>query len=446
MALPLVVIVGRPNVGKSSLFNALVKSRVAIVDPTAGVTRDGVSMVLRSEQRSCLLVDTGGIGAVDDMGLEEEIKAQIEVSMSEAHVILFVVDSRDGPVPMDFEIARRLRRLGKPILLVVNKCDSLLAEADARAFHELSVGDPLAVSTVHGRNIADLREAIEGRLPERDQEDPAEEPRTALRVAVVGRTNSGKSSLVNHLVGAARMIVSDLPGTTRDSVDLPFEWQGRRFIAVDTAGMRKSKSVSGTADFYGQARTQRAIRRSDVALLMIDATQPISRVERIIAQCIIDHHRPVLLVISKWDVVGDRTLDDYGEYVRTELPFLDFAPITCVSAKEGFHVGETLELVRELDEQAGRRMTTAQINHALKRAMERKGPPTRGGRTGKIYFGTQIGVRPPTVVLFVNESRILSDSYLRYLSGALREEGEFAEIPLRFVLRDRQRSRDFHKE
>ncbi len=436
MKLPMVAILGRPNVGKSSLFNALVRSRVAIVDPTAGVTRDRVSMILKAGARRCELVDTGGIGIVDKQGLAEEIEEQISIAIHEADLVLFVVDGRDGLMPADREIAERLRKVDKPRLLIVNKIDQPHQEALAGTFYALGFGEPIAVGAQTSRGVGELREMIEERLPDLPVE---EEPDDRIRFAVVGRTNAGKSTFVNRLFGEQRMIVSDVPGTTRDAVDLPLERDGRQFIAVDTAGMRKKASVSGSPDFYGQARAERAIRRSQVVLFLIDATEPIGRIERVIGQKIIDAHRPAVVVLNKWDLVREeRSLDDFTRYLQDQLPMLLHCPLTCISAKEGFRLDELLNLVVELHGQASQRMTTAEIMKVLRLAMEKKGPPTKGGRTGRIYYATQIDIHPPTLVLFINEARLLGDDYRRFLIRCLRENGPFPEIPIRFLLRERE--------
>ena len=434
MALPMVAILGRPNVGKSSLFNALVRSRVAIVDPTAGVTRDRVSMVLRAGEGRCELIDTGGIGIVDQAGLEEEIENQIDIAVHEADILVFVVDVQAGILPADREIVRRLRRLEKPLLLVANKADAPSHDHEAAQFFGLGIGDPIPIAANTSRGVGDLRDRIGELIPELP---PAEES-NAIRLAVVGRTNAGKSTLVNQLVGEERMIVSDVPGTTRDAVDLRFVHDDQEYVVVDTAGIRKRKAVSGTADFYGQARAERAIRRCEVVLFLVDAVEPIARIERNIAAAIVEAHRPVIVVLSKWDLVEGKTLADYEEYVQANLPNLGFAPITCLSSHENFHLRETLSLAREMREQSLQRMTTAQILKIIRAGMTRRGPPVKGGRTGKIFFASQIDVQPPTIVLFVNDARCMTDPYMRYLAGIIREHGPFPEVPIRLLIRERR--------
>jgi GTP-binding protein len=438
MPLPVVAIVGRPNVGKSSIFNALVKSRVSIVDPTPGVTRDRVSVELREDkgrERRCELVDTGGIGVVDKQGLEAEVEAQIETAMRGADLLLFVIDAQSGLLGPDREIAQRLRKLGKPVLLVANKADTpALGRATAEAW-ELGLGEPFPVSTVTSRNVGELRERIFELLPEAP-EGGAEID--AVRIAIVGRTNAGKSTLVNRVVGEERMIVSAIPGTTRDSVDLPFERDGKRFVVVDTAGLRKERAITGSPDFYAQARAERAIRRCDVVLFLIDALHEIGRIEHTIGQRLLESSKPFVIVLTKWDLVEKtKRFAEFGAYVRDRLAYLSFAPITCLSAVEGVRVEETLDLVLGLHEQSGQRLGTGEVMRLIKDGMERRSPPVKGGRTGKIFYAAQVDVRPPTIVLFVNEARLVSQPYLRWLGNVLRDAGHFEEVPIRFLVRER---------
>ncbi len=435
MSLPVVAIVGRPNVGKSSLFNALVRSRVAIVDPTPGVTRDRVSVELRHDERRCELVDTGGIGVVDKLGLEDEVEAQIEIAMRGSDLLLFVLDVMEGVTGADRAIAARLRKLGKPLLLVANKADNASFEHASGELCELGFGDPFPVSTVANRNIGELRERIFELLPGAPELEAEGE---VVRIAVVGRTNAGKSTLVNHILGSERMIVSDVPGTTRDAVDLKFEHGGRRCVVVDTAGLRRANSVDGSPDFYAQARSERAVRRCDVALFLIDAMQEIGRIEHSIAKLLLDSSKPFVIVLTKWDLVeGKKDFEQFGAYVRDRLDFLTFAPITCISATQDLRVKETLDLVIGLHDEAGKRLGTGDVMRLIKDAMERKSPPVKGGRTGKIFYAAQVDVRPPTIVLFVNETRLVSAPYQRWLGNVLREGGHFEEVPIRFLVRER---------
>jgi GTP-binding protein len=437
VALPVVAIVGRPNVGKSSLLNALVRSRVSIVDPRPGITRDRVSVELRQGDRRCELVDTGGIGVVDEAGLAAEVEAQIETAMRGAELLLLAIDVQEGVTATDREIARRLHQLGKPVQVVANKADTPALEGESGQLYELGFGEPVCTATVNGRGIGELRERIFERLP---NAPAAGERADVVRIAVVGRTNSGKSTLVNRIVGAGRMIVSDVPGTTRDSVDLSFEHGGRACVVVDTAGLRKERAITGSPDFYAQARAERAIRRADVVLFLIDALRPIGRLEHTIAQLLLESYKPFVIALTKWDQVEDRKFEEFGAYVRDRLAFLSFAPITCLSAQEDVRVAETLDLALSLHDDGGRRLSTGEVMRRIKEGIERRGPPVKGGRTGKIFYAAQIDVRPPTFVLFVNHAKVVSQPYQRWLANVLRDSGSFTELPIRFVVRERKKN------
>ncbi|MEW6746585.1 MAG: ribosome biogenesis GTPase Der [Planctomycetota bacterium] len=430
MALPVLVIVGRPNVGKSTLFNALVGARVAIVDPTAGVTRDRVSVPIEIAGRWVELVDTGGIGIVEPYDLAREIQRQVEIAIEEADLVLFLIDAREGVLPADEEIAQRLRRLDCKVIAVANKADSDRVAMQASAGYSLGFGDVWAISAKTGLGVSELRDHIDSLLPAAEERPPE----LGIRLAIVGRMNSGKSTLVNALVGKERVIVSDRPGTTRDAIDVPFEWKGRRIVAVDTAGIRKLRSVSGTPDFYAQGRAERAIKRADIVLFLIDATRSIGRVDRRIAESIAEAGRPCVIVVAKWDLTENVRVEAYREYVDKLLPPLTFAPMSVISAHTRLNLDGTLELVCELYEQAGRRATTGELNRALERALTVNAPetrPGRGGRLPKIYYATQADVRPPTIIVFVNDPDLFTVRYRRYLANRFREIGHFPDIPVR---------------
>jgi len=435
MSIPVVAIVGRPNVGKSSLLNRIAGERVSIVAPVAGVTRDRVSHVVHLEGRAFEVVDTGGIGVVDTDHLEAGIEEQIAFAIDSADVILFLADVRDGCTPADVEIARTLRRHGKPIVVAANKADSVRLEMDAAEFCSLGLGDPLPVSALEGVNVTVLMERVRVALPEAAE---AAEP-SGMKIAIVGKRNAGKSTLINTLAGAPRVIVSEVPGTTRDAVDVRFEIDDEEFVAIDTAGLRRKERVRDPVEFYSQRRTVRAIHRSDVVLLMIDATTEISQVDKKIGTLVDDHCRPCVLTVNKWDLVEGATPQDYERYLRHHLPMLAFSPISFVSAKENFHVRETIRLARQLYEQAGVRVATGELNRALAAAAEIRRASPRSARTAKLYYGTQIGVRPPTLLVFVNEPALFNREYRRFLKNYLREVFAFREIPLRIRFRRREK-------
>ncbi|MBI4878211.1 MAG: ribosome biogenesis GTPase Der [Planctomycetes bacterium] len=437
---PVAVICGRPNVGKSSLFNAMLRRRVAIVDPTAGVTRDRVAARVERTSGAFLLVDTGGIGLFDDVALKDEVESQIEAALCSADLVLLVVDVRDGVLPADEAIARELRILGKPILLVVNKCDGAANERVLGPFYSLGLGEPRAVSALERFGVEALVEDILERLPCRE-EPQHEEGDAPIRLAVVGKVNSGKSTLVNLLVGEQRVIVSEMPGTTRDAVDVPFARGGRRFIAVDTAGIRKRRVVEGTADFYAQARASEAIRRSDVVLLLIDAARKFSQIDKGIASEVGRSGKPVVIGVTKWDLARDagKIPEDYRAYLAQQLPMLDFAPVVFLSAVEDFNVDAALDAVAAVYAQAGYRAPTGPLNRIIEEAETRRFPRVKKSRVPKILYVTQTAVRPPTIIVFVNDRKLFGDEYARYLANRLREQLPFNEVPLRIHFRDRRR-------
>ena len=443
MVLPRVAIVGRPNVGKSTLFNRLTGSRIAIVEPTPGVTRDRVTAPARIDgndgQRWIELTDTGGIGIVDRDDLSAAVEREIERALGASDVILFVVDARAGLAPHDAEVAARLRRLKKPVLLVCNKVEGEKAAWEVDAFRALGLGDdPLAISAQNGEGIGELVEALERQLP---PPAPGEEaPRSSFKLAIVGRRNAGKSTLVNALAQEERVIVSSIPGTTRDALDVQVERDGERFTLIDTAGVRKKTKHDDAIEFFSYARSYRAMRRADVVLLLFDATERISAVEKRLARYVRDHYRVVFLGANKWDLVREGLEpEDFRAYLDQELPGLEFAPISFLSAKTGFNVPETFALARELHARAKWRIPTGELNRILAVAAESRSPGKHGQRV-KIHYATQAETSPPTFVLFVNDARWIGKDYLRYLENRLRQLTELEEVPIRFVVRERAKT------
>ncbi len=435
MALPVVVIVGRPNVGKSSLLNALLRRRLAIVDPRAGITRDRVSAILEHAGRYFEIVDTGGIGIIDADHLEAHVEAQIRYALERADLILFVVDAQAGVTPLDEHVAGLLRPIERPTLLVANKVDAPRHESDALEFTRLGLGNPICVSAAHGRGRDALLAAIAGRLE--GAAAPPEEPE--MKLAIVGKRNAGKSTLVNRLAGEPRMIVSEIPGTTRDAVDVRFERDGRAFVAIDTAGVRKKKSMTDI-DFYSYTRALASIRRADVVALLIDATVPVAEVDLKLAAAILEEHKPVVVVINKWDLVGDRaTAEDYDHYLAQVMPFVGYAPVVMISARTGKNVGKLIDVALDLHTQAHTRVPTGQLNAALQEIVQLRGPtPKRGTKPVKLYYATQVAVAPPTIVLFCNDPQRVSEPYRRFIENRLRERLPFAEVPMRLLFRPRR--------
>lgn len=433
---PIVAIVGRPNVGKSSLLNAIAGERVSIVAPVAGVTRDRVSVVVERQRRSFEVVDTGGIGIVDSDRLEASIEEQIAFGIESADVIVFLVDTREGRTPSDEEIARHLRRQGKPVVLAANKAESPKHQMAAVDFAKLGLDDALAISAQEGMHVEDLLDLVVERLPDTDESDDDDD---LMRIAIVGKRNSGKSTLINTLAGAPRVIVSEVAGTTRDSVDVRFELDGEAFIAIDTAGMRRKERVKDPVEFYSQRRTVRAIQRAHVVLFLMDATTDVSQVDKKIASLLDEHCKPCVLVFNKWDLVEGAGVREFEAYIRTKLPLLSFAPISMISAKESMNLAETIRLARELFGQAGAKVSTWEVNKALADAYERRRPEYKGRRAPKIYYATQTGTHPPTMVIFANDPKAFDMEYRRYLKNHLRKVFPFNEIPIRLRFRKRER-------
>jgi len=423
-------------VGKSSLFNCLIRERIAIVEPTPGITRDRLYGEVRRRGTRFTLADTGGIGIVDRDDLAEEVERQVHEAIADADLLVFLVDIREGPVALDDRVASILRTTGKPVILAANKADHPGADASAVEFFRLGFGEPLPVSAEQRRNISDLVEAVEAILPEAVGEEA--EPGRAVKVCIVGRRNAGKSTLTNALAGGDRVIVSETPGTTRDSVDVNVTREGERLVLVDTAGIRRRSRIQNSVEFYSQARAEKAIRRSDVALLLLDATVEIGVVDKKIADYVTRHYKACVVAVNKWDLVpAELTPAKFLPYIHERLRGLAWAPVSFLSAETGLNVEETFALARELVVQMDTRVSTAEVNRVVREAFERRKPPPREGRLPKIYFATQVSVRPPTIVLFVNRPRWFGHDYLRYLENRFREELPFAEVPVRMVLRQR---------
>ena len=435
MSVPIVAIVGQPNVGKSSLFNRLARRRISIVQSTPGVTRDRVCTIIRYGGRFWELVDTGGYGIEDTADLTDSVAEQIRFALEEAVVIVFVVDTQNGLASLDEEVARLLRGCDRPVILVANKADSPKFDSQVGQFYKLGFGDPIAASAMHGRGCEELREKIVEELAEAGTEEVAQ---PVMKLAVVGKRNVGKSTFINCLAQQQRMIVSEMPGTTRDSVDVRFEKDGQSLIAIDTAGLRKKSKLSGDIEFYSYSRATRSVRRADIVMFMIDATEPISSVDKKLARYIIDNLKPCVLLINKWDLArGQMSTTDYHEYLEKVLPAMPLAPLCFVTAQQGRNVASAVDLAIELFKQANTHVSTAQLNKALQAVLAQRGPggSKRGARLPKIYYATQTGVTPPQIVLFVNDPELIDATYLRYLIKHLGKALPFSEIPIELVLR-----------
>ncbi|MBM3994550.1 MAG: ribosome biogenesis GTPase Der [Planctomycetes bacterium] len=450
MAVPQVAIVGRPNVGKSSLFNWLAGRRIAIVDPTPGVTRDRITTPIayaassrgkRKEgegERYFELTDTGGMGIDDVDNLTSDVERQINLAIDRADLLLFLVDAKSGPVPLDDEVARRLRGVQKPVLLVANKCDHAGLDDQIGEFYKLGFGDVLCVSAKNNRGKEELLRLIAEHLPNQPAPDRARLAEEPLKLAIVGKRNTGKSTFINCLAEEERTIVSEVEGTTRDSIDVRFEKDGKSIIAIDTAGVRNRGKIKTDVEFYSLARAERSIRRADVVLHFLDAPKNISMVDKRLAGYVLDNYKPAIFVVNKWDLLkGQISTGEFGEYVRKVFPSLDFVPIAFVTAKEGKNVQSVLDLAQNLHKQASLRVSTGDLNRVIRRAMVDQSPAVRSNRLPRVYYATQVATLPPTIVLFTNGPELFDKTYQRYLLKTLRDHFRFPDVPIKLYLRAR---------
>lgn len=436
MGLPQVAIVGRPNVGKSSLFNWLVGKRLAIVDDMPGVTRDRLTYLMCVGERYFELVDTGGMGIEDTDNLTAHVEQQIEAAIDSASLILFVVDTRSGLVPLDYEVAKRLRYVDAPVVCVANKTDAASFDSQADEFYKLGLGKLIKASTLQNRGREELLQAILERLPEGSGGPPTAEP--VMKVAIVGRRNVGKSTFVNTLAKAERMIVSEVPGTTRDSVDVRFELDGKSFVAIDTPGLRRARSVTTDIDFYSTHRARRSIRRADLVLLFLDAAQPISKVDKQLADYIAENYKPCIFVVNKWDLyAGSMPTEKWVHYLHDTFRTMRYAPIAFITGKTGKNVKALLNHGQMLFKQSCQRVGTGDLNRLLRAAVEANPPPIVHNRRPKILYGTQVDVQPPTIVLVCSSPRDIGKDYQRYLLNVFRDRLPFGEVPIKLYLRQR---------
>jgi GTP-binding protein len=436
--LPLVAIVGRPNVGKSSLLNAFAGERVSIVEETPGVTRDRVSTIIVHEDVTMEIVDTGGLGIVDRDDLEEHVERQIDYAVRDANAILFVTDVRDGLTPLDIEVAAHLRQRSQeiPVFLVVNKVDTEHLEAGLTDFHRLAMGEPRPVSAQESSGTQGLLDRVAEKLWPTGEVDVS----PVMKLAVVGRRNVGKSTFVNSMTHEERVIVSEIPGTTRDAVDVQFEKDGRRFTIIDTAGIQRKSRLKDSVALYSQQRTQTAIRRADVVLFLLDASKPITRGDKWLGNFISTVGRVCIIVANKWDLAHEHmATGEYAEYLEKIMPGLRHAPVAVTTALNGRNLQATVDLAQQLYKVASKRVSTGELNRVL-RAIEAHNPPRARAKKPRIYYATQVAAPPPTFVLFVNDPGLFSESYRRYVENAFREALEFEELPIKLFWRARDRS------
>jgi GTP-binding protein len=437
MAKPIVAVVGRPNVGKSMLFNKLVGQRLSIVEDTPGVTRDRLYAECEWRGRTFYLVDTGGIEPGSDSEILTFMRRQAEIAIDSATVILFVCDIQTGVTAADQEVANLLLRSGKPVVLAVNKMDRTgPTDPDIYEFYNLGLGDPIAVSAVHGHGTGDLLDACFRYFPPEDKEGEEDE---IVKVAVIGKPNVGKSSLVNRILGEERVIVSQVAGTTRDAVDTYFENAKGKYLFIDTAGMRRKSRVDDAIEKYSVLRATLAVERSDVCLILIDAAEGVTEQDTKVAGLAHEAGKACIIVVNKWDMVekDDKTMDRMREDIRRDLSFMSYAPIVFISALTGQRVPRLFELINYVNEQSAMRITTGMLNSVLADATARVQPPTDKGRRLKVFYMTQIGVRPPHFVCFCNDAKLFHFSYQRYLENQIRNTFGMEGTPIRLTIRQK---------
>jgi len=436
MSKPVVAIVGRPNVGKSTLFNRLVGSRKAIVEDIPGVTRDRLYDNSDWEGREFIIIDTGGIRFDEGDVFTREVKLQAELAVEEADVIIFVVDAQDGVSSEDEQVGNLLRKSKKPVILAANKVENFDRQLDYYEFYKLGLGDPIPVSAMHGRNINDLLDAVVARFAPASE---YAEDTDAIKIAIVGRPNVGKSSLVNALLGEERVIVSNVPGTTRDAIDTPFEYQGNKYILIDTAGIRKKSRIKEATERYSVIRALKSVERADVVVTMLDATEGVIEQDQRIAGYVHEQGKASIIVMNKWDLIekDGQTMNRFDEKIREELKFLAYCPILYVSALTRQRIFKILELVDFVSGQHNRRIKTGELNQVINEAMLLNPLPGGGGKKIKIYYATQVQTAPPQFVFFANYPEKVHFSYLRYLDNVLRKNFGFEGTPIRLMVRKR---------
>lgn len=437
MARPVVAIVGRPNVGKSTLFNKLVGARLSIVDDKPGVTRDRIYGDCEWLGHRFLLVDTGGIEPRADDVILSQMRAQANIAIATADVIVLVTDLRSGVVATDQDVANMLQKSGKPVILCVNKCDSVGApDPEFYEFYNLGMGDPIAVSAVHGHGTGDLLDAVIAYFPPESEE---EEEDDTIKVAVIGKPNVGKSSLTNRISGQERAIVSDIAGTTRDATDTRIENQYGKFTFIDTAGIRRKSKVTDAIEKYSIIRARTAVERANVCVIMIDATEGFTEQDSKVAGIALDQGKGCIVVVNKWDAVekDGNTMREYKEKLAVDFAFMKFAPFVFISAKTGQRVDRLFEQIAYVYAQSTMRISTGKLNEILGAATARVQPPTDKGKRLKIYYMTQASVCPPTFVFFVNNAQLFHFSYQRYLENQIREVFGLEGTPVRFIIRER---------
>ncbi|MBO4897148.1 MAG: ribosome biogenesis GTPase Der [Clostridia bacterium] len=437
MAKPIVAIVGRPNVGKSTLFNKIAGKRISIVEDTPGITRDRIYADAEWNGRQFIIIDTGGIEPAGGDAVLAEMRVQAEIAIDTADVTVLVVDSRDGMTASDMEVAAMLQKASKPIVVACNKVDSPgEPPMSLYEFYNLGLGEPMPVSSIHGMGVGDLLDEVFKYFPEEGEDETAEGD---IKVAVIGKPNAGKSSLINKILGENRMIVSGVAGTTRDAIDSYFEKDGTKYIFIDTAGIRRKSKVTDNIERFSVIRALAALERSDVALIMIDGEEGVSEQDAKIAGYAHEGGKGIVVAVNKWDAVekDTKTMGEFKRNVYDKLSFMQYAPIEFISAKTGQRIDNLFERVKEVYVQNTRRISTGTLNDVLNDATAKVQPPSDKGKRLKIYYMTQAGTKPPTFILFVNDATLAHFSYVRYIENRIRETFGLTGTPVRFIIRER---------
>ena len=442
MSKPIVAIVGRPNVGKSTFFNKVVGRRVSIVEDTPGVTRDRIMAEAEWASKFFLLIDTGGIEPDSKEIIPAQMRAQAEIAMDMADVIVFIVDGREGLTTADREVGEMLRRKHKQVVLVANKMDGRNLNPNFYDLYELGLGDPIAISAVNQTGLGDVLEEVVNRFPVNSAE---EEDESTVHIAIIGKPNVGKSSLVNAMLGEERVIVSDIAGTTRDSVDTPFEKDDTKYVLIDTAGIRRRSKVFDDIEKYSVVRAIAAIERCDVALMTIDATEGVTEQDKKIAGLAHEAGKGIIVVVNKWDLVAKETntMRDMEKDIRREFAFMPYAPVLFTSALKGQRLNNVLEYAKSVAELRAMRVSTGQLNSLVQDAVMMNNPPTDKGKRLKIYYATQVGVKPPLFSFQVNDRELMHFSYARYLENKIREAYGFEGTSIKFVFREKGEKEDY---
>ncbi|UCD08401.1 MAG: ribosome biogenesis GTPase Der [Dehalococcoidales bacterium] len=434
MTKPIVAIIGRQNVGKSTMLNRLAGKQIAIIEDLPGTTRDRVLTTITWQDIDFTLVDTGGLESKPDGSIAQGVKDQTNAAIEEADVIVFMVDIRDGVTPLDLDIADMVRQTSKPVILTVNKADNNKIEGNIVEFYELGIGDPVAVSAHHGRGTADLLDTIVSLLP---MQIPSQDEGESIKVAIVGRPNVGKSALLNALLGEQRVIVDDTPGTTRDAIDTLLDYKGQSVLLIDTAGIKRRGRQGTGVDKFSVIRSLRALDRADIALLVVDADEPFTAQDVHIGGYVRQMAKGIILIVNKWDLVEEKNKTDWNNYIRSQLNFIPYAPIVYTSANSGQGVNKIMPQVQQVYQERLKRLSTATVNNVVQQAVAAHNLPRIGRKRLKILYATQADVNPPTFVFFINDKKLIHFSYQRYLENKLRQTFGFTGTPIKLIFKTR---------